>query len=334
MKENFARALVIVLVGAALALPFLGRWLDEPNPASAKTVELHGRMPENGGWSLETIKVEAGQPLHLRLTSDDVMHSFALGQNEFTPVDITPGEWVETTLIFDQPGQYTYYCTRWCGANHWRMRGVIEVGESAAGANKTEERPLFLEMNLDLDAPHPAENLPAEKPAASRGALFLEDLPEVANNTRELQANSPSEMWSRLRSDPALEEITDQQIWDMIAFAYSRLPGSQDLQAAGELYRQNCQACHGEQGKGDGVMVRGLPPMVDHAGMGREATRPPDFSDPTVLLGASPALLEGKIIRGGMGTGMPNWGSIFTTEQIHSLAVYLYQFQMSLEVDP
>jgi len=26
------------------------------------------------------------------------------------------------------------------------------------------------------------------------------------------------------------------------------------------------------------------------------------------MLGASPALLHGKIVRGGMGTGMPYWG--------------------------
>ena len=30
------------------------------------------------------------------------------------------------------------------------------------------------------------------------------------------------------------------------------------------------------------------------------------------MLGASDAILEGKIIRGGMGTGMPYWGPIFT----------------------
>jgi hypothetical protein len=35
---------------------------------------------------------------------------------------------------------------------------------------------------------------------------------------------------------------------------------------------------------------------------------PADFTDPARMLGASPALLEGKILRGGMGTGMPNVG--------------------------
>jgi mono/diheme cytochrome c family protein len=47
-----------------------------------------------------------------------------------------------------------------------------------------------------------------------------------------------------------------------------------------------------------------------------------------VLLGASPAILEGKIIRGGMGTGMPYWGPIFTSNQIDALVSYLYTFAL------
>jgi mono/diheme cytochrome c family protein len=60
--------------------------------------------------------------------------------------------------------------------------------------------------------------------------------------------------------------------------------------------------------------------------IGEGLVSPPDFSDPRHLLGASPALLEGKIIRGGMGTGMPYWGPIFTIEQIDALVSYLYSF--------
>jgi len=54
---------------------------------------------------------------------------------------------------------------------------------------------------------------------------------------------------------------------------------------------------------------------------------PANFTDPKRMLGASPVLLQGKILRGGMGTGMPMWGSIFTEEQIWDLVAYLYSFQ-------
>ena len=58
---------------------------------------------------------------------------------------------------------------------------------------------------------------------------------------------------------------------------------------------------------------------------------PAHFTDPSRTLGASPALLQGKILRGGMGTGMPMWGSIFTEEQIWDLVSYLYSFQFDYE---
>jgi mono/diheme cytochrome c family protein len=54
---------------------------------------------------------------------------------------------------------------------------------------------------------------------------------------------------------------------------------------------------------------------------------PATFADPQRMLGASPALLQGKILRGGMGTGMPMWGSIYTEEQIWNIISYLYTFQ-------
>ena len=60
--------------------------------------------------------------------------------------------------------------------------------------------------------------------------------------------------------------------------------------------------------------------------MGEGLFSPPDFTDPKNLLGTSPALLEGKIIRGGMGSGMPYWDPIFTPQQIDVLVGYLYSF--------
>ena len=54
---------------------------------------------------------------------------------------------------------------------------------------------------------------------------------------------------------------------------------------------------------------------------------PANLADPERMLAASPALLQGKILRGGMGTGMPSWGPIFTDEQTWNLVAYIYSFQ-------
>jgi mono/diheme cytochrome c family protein len=46
------------------------------------------------------------------------------------------------------------------------------------------------------------------------------------------------------------------------------------------------------------------------------------------MLGASSALLAGKILRGGMGTGMPNWGAILTDDQVGALVAYLWTLSL------
>jgi mono/diheme cytochrome c family protein len=58
--------------------------------------------------------------------------------------------------------------------------------------------------------------------------------------------------------------------------------------------------------------------------------RPPDFTDPYHTLGASPARLEGKMLRGGMGTGMPSYGEIYTRAEIEALVAFTYTFVMDL----
>ncbi len=97
-------------------------------------------MAETGGWTPENLTAEVGEPLHLRLTSDDVMHGFAVGQTDLPPVDVIPGEITEVTLNFDRPGKYTFYCTRWCSVNHWRMRGTIEVSGPETDCQKQSNR--------------------------------------------------------------------------------------------------------------------------------------------------------------------------------------------------
>ena len=122
--ERFALLFVIVLVIGVPLAAVLAR-------SNSDAIEIHAQMADNGGWTPGDLTAQVGQPLHLRLTSDDVMHGFAVGQSAIPAVDVLPGQWTTTTLMFDQPGKYTFYCTRWCGPNHWRMRGTIEVTGAA-----------------------------------------------------------------------------------------------------------------------------------------------------------------------------------------------------------
>ena len=330
-NEWLARLIVVVLAVMAIAVP-VGGWYVR----SQGTV-MHARMAETGGWTPENLTVEAGQPLHLRLTSDDVMHSFAVGQSDATPVDVVPGEVTDVTLTFDKPGKYTFYCTRWCSVNHWRMRGTIEVTgpETAVEAVKP---PLYVTLGLDIDAEHHAEVIPGQRPSAWRGAKLGVSFPIEYQSRDYYLSHSPVELWQVLGAESSLSQLTDQDVWDLVALVWKANTHTQDLREGQQLYATNCAACHGETGAGDGVFADDLeqPEDGNHADKqtGEITVQPIGFTDPTHMLSASPAHLQGKILRGGMGTGMPYWGPIFTEEQTWALVAYLWTFQFDMEDHP
>jgi mono/diheme cytochrome c family protein/plastocyanin len=322
-RETLARLLVALLIVIAFAIPFGGRRLSLAGDIPA--VNLVARMPENGGWSHDVLRVRVGEPLRLRLSSEDVVHGFAVGKTDHPAVNIYPGQVSETVLVFDQPGRYTYYCTRWCGPNHWRMRGTIEVTGEAPGPQPDIQPPLFVQLDLDIDDRPPAAVSPSRPPSAERGRALAGLLPEYAVDRDVYQTHSPADLWQRLRKEEALDHLSDANLWNLVAFVWQNQASPKMLQLGRQLYLDSCAACHDLNGSGEGVIVRDLPEM-SHENMGSELVRPPDFSDPAVLLGASPAVLEGKIIRGGMGTGMPSYGPILTDTEIDAVVAYLYTF--------
>ena len=44
------------------------------------------------------------------------------------------------------------------------------------------------------------------------------------------------------------------------------------------------------------------------------------------MLAASDVLLQGKLLRGGMGTGMPEFGSLYTDEELWAMVMHLRRF--------
>jgi mono/diheme cytochrome c family protein/plastocyanin len=321
-SEFISRLLVIAGVLLAVGAPLVF-WMRTPL--------IHARMPEYGGWSPDVLKVEAGKPLHLKLTSDDVVHGFAIGQMDMRSVDILPGKVAEVTVTFDKPGIYTFYCTRWCGLNHWRMRGTIEVSGSPLDPEPVSS-PFYVSLKLDIDAPHESPIVPSVQPSAISGRQFANNL-LIDQSTDYYRSHSPYEVFEDLQNT----SLTDGQRWDAVAYFWQSNTTPESLENGKQLYAQNCVACHGENGAGDGVFAddlaqAGEASMQSMSGaMDMMMQTPVDFTDPKRMLGASPALLQGKILRGGMGTGMPMWGSIFTEEQIWDLIAYIYSFQFEYE---
>jgi mono/diheme cytochrome c family protein/plastocyanin len=321
--ERGARLLVLFVV-VGLPLSALAAHWAWPQATHYRTVEIHGRMPQQGGWAPGDFSVAVGDTVQLRLTSDDVMHSFAIGRMELSPVDVKPGEVTELTLSFTDPGKYVYYCTRWCGVEHWRMRGTIDViGGASADSG---ESPLYMSLGLDLDAPHLADAIPERRPSAARGASLDVTVPDRYLSVDYHRRHSPADTWRSLRGERVTRDLTDLEVWDLLALVWQLNTTPIALESGKQLYAVNCAACHGETGAGDGVMAPALA-SDSLAGFGHAPTTPADFTDVERMLGASPALLHGKIVRGGMGTGMPYWGPVLTDSQAWAVVSYLWTFQ-------
>ncbi len=100
-------------------------------------------------------------------------------------------------------------------------------------------------------------------------------------------------------------------------FAIATSPKSTpDVRAAAALFQQNCFACHGAQGKGDGPLAITLQP------------KPADFHDRERQAQRSVFGLYNTISVGVKGTAMPSFKQL-TDEQRWALAFYVSQFSVS-----
>jgi mono/diheme cytochrome c family protein len=263
--------------------------------------------------------VRAGEAVRFQLSSGDVVHGFAIGRMNARPVLVRPGAATQFDATFDQPGRYTFYCTEWCSVAHWRMRGVIEVVGTSAATRSEPAAPDYARLGIDIDAPRPAPVPPASRPSASRGAQWQSRVPDTMRTRTFYISRSPAQAWQALRDLPAFQGVDDQAVWDAVAWLWQAQASAQAEQQGAQLYARNCAACHGVAGAGDG------PSAGVMAGGHMNPTT--DFTDAKNMLSASPALLDGKVIRGGMGTGMPSWGAIFTDDERRAVVDYLWRFQ-------
>lgn len=76
------------------------------------------------------IHIPVGQPVRLKLTGGDVIHSFWIPKLA-GKMDAIPGQTNETWIEADAPGTYRGQCTEYCGLEHARM-AMLVVAQSPA----------------------------------------------------------------------------------------------------------------------------------------------------------------------------------------------------------
>jgi cytochrome c oxidase subunit 2 len=85
-------------------------------------------------WPSE-VRVDLGEEVEIRLTSDDTLHGFRLvGTGTNVPIPKRGKGAATTRFTGKQPGRYTFECSRMCGAGHNFMRGVLIVGDGDRNA--------------------------------------------------------------------------------------------------------------------------------------------------------------------------------------------------------
>jgi len=125
--EWLARGLVLsILVGLPLGL----RAADRVWNGSARW--LIARVPESGGWLPQTLEVEAGEEVRLRVTSADVVHGLSIPGLGIS-VLVEPGKVQEVRLRPERPGRYRMFCTVICSPRHGEMIGELIVHPPGGG---------------------------------------------------------------------------------------------------------------------------------------------------------------------------------------------------------
>jgi len=85
----------------------------------------------NGLREINELHVPVGQPVVVRLASEDVIHSLFIPAFRIKQ-DAVPGRSTNLWFTATTPGTYELFCAEYCGTEHSEMRGHVVVMEQAA----------------------------------------------------------------------------------------------------------------------------------------------------------------------------------------------------------
>lgn len=117
----------VVIVSLMLVNIFSERAAAAAVQAPKLTIEVIGhrwwwevRYPQQNITTANEVHIPAGQPVKLKLTSDDVIHSFWVPQLGGKR-DLIPGQTNTLVIQADSPGTYRGQCAEFCGLEHAKM---------------------------------------------------------------------------------------------------------------------------------------------------------------------------------------------------------------------
>ena len=166
-------------------LEIVSNILKEPNDPTLKPGDRF-RTDADGPPLLavdERMVIPAGKVVKFIVTSNDVIHSFAMPAF-WTKIDANPGQLNETWVKVDRPGVYFGQCSELCGARHGYMPIAIDVVPPARFAEWVASKGGTMPGATPAAAPAGAQAAAAPADAASAPPAAQPDVPTtpVANS--------------------------------------------------------------------------------------------------------------------------------------------------------
>jgi cytochrome c oxidase subunit II len=165
MLAGWGLVFPIVVLGALMVFAF---WRGEQLLARPgdNVAEIRGHAQQwfwtfdypGGERTIGALHVPAGERFHVRITSQDVIHSFwipRLGGK----MDAIPGKENVIALQADEPGFYRGICAEFCGVGHAHMMFEVHAhtaGDYAAALAEAGERPPEDELPVLIPRRSPA----------------------------------------------------------------------------------------------------------------------------------------------------------------------------------
>lgn len=128
---GFTSLVLVVLFGLNISTMRANN--DLSNGEEGLVIDVIGRQwwwevqyPQHEFETANEIRIPVGQPVTLRLSTKDVIHSFWLPQLS-GKLDMVPNKVNELTLIADETGEYWGECAEFCGTQHGKMKLMVIV---------------------------------------------------------------------------------------------------------------------------------------------------------------------------------------------------------------
>ena len=122
------------LVAAVASVTVTGAAVRAGQQPSPRVIHI---TAERFSFTPSEIRIQAGEEVELRISSEDTAHGFHIDGTDITASVPKRGQGeVSVHVRLERAGRYEFACDRMCGAGHDFMRGVLTATDRSTGANR------------------------------------------------------------------------------------------------------------------------------------------------------------------------------------------------------